>query len=49
MRGDVLLATAHTVHAFIDRQGRPVRPPPAFAKKMEEIFRQSSANADGNA
>lgn len=24
-----LLATGFTVHAFIDREGRPVRPPPA--------------------
>lgn len=27
-RGDELLATGHTVHAFIDREGKPVRPPP---------------------
>lgn len=26
-RGDELLATGHTVHAFIDREGRPLRPP----------------------
>lgn len=26
-RGDELLATAETVHAFIDRSGKPVRPP----------------------
>ncbi|MEO6245670.1 MAG: thioesterase family protein [Opitutaceae bacterium] len=26
-RGDELLATGHTVHAFIDREGKPVRPP----------------------
>ncbi len=26
-RGDELLATGETVHAFIDRSGRPVRPP----------------------
>lgn len=26
-RGDELLATGHTVHAFIDRTGKPVRPP----------------------
>jgi len=42
LRGDLVLATAHTVHAFIDRQGRPVRPPAAFAKKMDEIFRHGS-------
>lgn len=27
LRGDELLATGQTVHAFIDREGRPVRPP----------------------
>jgi acyl-CoA thioester hydrolase len=27
LRGDELLATAHTVHAFIDREGKPIRPP----------------------
>lgn len=26
-RGDELLATGNTVHAFIDREGKPVRPP----------------------
>ena len=26
-RGEERLATGHTVHAFIDREGRPVRPP----------------------
>lgn len=26
-RGDELLATGETVHAFIDREGKPVRPP----------------------
>jgi acyl-CoA thioester hydrolase len=38
-RGDELLATARTVHAFIDRTGRPVRPPPQaialFARAFE--------------
>ncbi|MEN9636962.1 MAG: hypothetical protein RL077_5366 [Verrucomicrobiota bacterium] len=28
-RGEELLATGFTVHAFIDREGKPVRPPPA--------------------
>jgi acyl-CoA thioester hydrolase len=27
-RGDELLATGNTLHAFVDREGRPVRPPP---------------------
>ncbi len=38
-RGDELIATGFTVHAFIDRQGRPVRPPAAFAQRMDDIFR----------
>jgi acyl-CoA thioester hydrolase len=37
-RGETLLATGQTSHAFIDRQGRPVRPPPAFASKMAALF-----------
>lgn len=37
-RGETLLATGQTVHAFIDRQGRPVRPPAQFASKMEKLF-----------
>jgi len=35
---DLLLATGQTSHAFIDRNGRPVRPPPSFVAKMDEIF-----------
>ncbi len=37
-RDGELLATGHTVHAFIDREGRPTRPPPVFAQKMAELF-----------
>lgn len=37
-RSEELLATGETVHAFIDRSGKPVRPPPAFAAKMEQLF-----------
>ena len=36
--GDQLLATAETLHAFVDRQGRPVRPPPAVAARMAAAF-----------
>jgi acyl-CoA thioester hydrolase len=40
-RGDELLATGLTVHAFIDRAGKPVRPPAAaiavFGKAFEEF------------
>ena len=38
-RAAELLATGHTVHAFIDREGRPTRPPANFADKMVELFR----------
>jgi len=38
-RGPEVLATGHTVHAFIDREGRPTRPPAHFAAKMAELFR----------
>ena len=37
-RGDELLATGQTSHAFIDRDGRPVRPPPNFTERMNELF-----------
>lgn len=38
-RGDELLATGHTVHAFIDREGRPVRPPAAATALFNAAFR----------
>jgi len=37
-RGDVVLATGKTVHAFIDRAGRPSRPPAVFTEKMNRLF-----------
>ncbi len=37
-RETTLLATGFSVHAFIDLQGRPVRPPHAFVSRMKEIF-----------
>lgn len=37
-RYEELLATASTLHAFIDRSGRPVRPPQNFADRMTELF-----------
>jgi acyl-CoA thioester hydrolase len=36
--GDTLLATAKTQHVFVDRQGRPVRPPPHFTERMNALF-----------
>jgi len=38
-RGDELLATGQSSHAFCDLQGRPTRPPPAFVSRMSEIFK----------
>jgi acyl-CoA thioester hydrolase len=37
-RGDELLATGHTVHAFIDREGKPVRPPASVVAAMARAF-----------
>lgn len=37
-RGDELLATGETVHAFIDRDGRPVRPPADVVEKFRAAF-----------
>lgn len=39
LRGDELLATAETTHAFIDLQGRPVRPPASVVTVMNTAFR----------
>ncbi len=38
-RGEELLATGGTVHAFIDREGKPVRPPAAAVALFEKAFR----------
>ena len=38
-RGHELLATGESAHAFVDLQGRPVRPPPVFIEKMSAVFR----------
>jgi acyl-CoA thioester hydrolase len=37
-RGEELLATGQTSHAFIDREGHPVRPPPNFTERMNQLF-----------
>jgi acyl-CoA thioester hydrolase len=37
-RGDELLATGATVHAFVDRNGRPVRPPPWAVEMIGKAF-----------
>jgi acyl-CoA thioester hydrolase len=37
-RGEELLAEGHTAHVFIDREGRPRRPPAAFSALIEKRF-----------
>lgn len=41
-RGDELLATGRTVHAFIDQTGRPVRPPANAAALFSRAFNAAS-------
>jgi acyl-CoA thioester hydrolase len=43
-RGDDLLVTGFTVHAFINQAGEPVRPPAGFAEKMRAAFRTGAAS-----
>ncbi len=38
-RDTELLCSGFTVHAFIDRAGRPVRPPQIFTDRMNALFR----------
>ena len=38
LRGDELLATGHTEHAFINHDNQPVRPPAEFITRMKELF-----------
>ena len=37
-RGEELLATGQSSHAFCDLNGRPTRPPPAFVARMNALF-----------
>jgi len=37
-RGSELIATATSLHVFIDRSGKPVRPPAAFVQMMDRVF-----------
>ncbi len=37
-RGDELLVTGTSVHAFVDTAGRPVRPPSWVAEKIQAAF-----------
>jgi acyl-CoA thioester hydrolase len=38
-RGEELLVTGFTIHAFINKAGEPVRPPAYFTARMRELFR----------
>lgn len=37
-RGNEKLASGHTVHVFIDKAGRPIRPPAAFSALIDTRF-----------
>jgi len=37
-RGDTLLTSGYTCHAFIDHQGRPTRPPQSFVEAMRPYW-----------
>ena len=37
-RGEELLATGQSTHAFCDLRGQPTRPPAAFVARMNELF-----------
>lgn len=38
LRGDTVLATAHTAHAFLNHQNEPVRPPAEFLAAVKQWF-----------
>lgn len=42
-RGETLLVSGTTVHVFIDKEGRPVRPPAHVAARMNELFARQTA------
>lgn len=41
-RGEELLATGYTVHAFIDREGKPVRPPAKVVAAFGAAFEKTA-------
>ena len=41
-RGEELLATGVSSHAFIDTQGRPVRPPAWAVARLREFFKEGA-------
>jgi acyl-CoA thioester hydrolase len=40
-RAETVIATGFTTHVFIDRTGKPVRPPAAFTAVMDRLFPES--------
>ena len=42
-RGDTLLATGHSVHAFLNHQNEVVRPPPAFVAAVNRWFAEAES------
>jgi acyl-CoA thioester hydrolase len=40
-RGEDLLATGSTVHAFVDREGHPLRPPAWVIARMNDVLGQA--------
>lgn len=41
LRGEELVATGQSEHAFINQANHPVRPPPEFVSRMKELFEQA--------
>lgn len=46
-RGDELLATGATTHAFVDHGGRPVRPPAGAMARFERAFAAGAVGTVG--
>jgi acyl-CoA thioester hydrolase len=42
-RGEEPIATGHTVHVFIDKSGRPLRPPAAFVAVVDKHFPETKS------
>jgi len=43
LRGDTLLATGHTMHAFLNHQNEPVKPPADFLAAVNRWFAANAA------
>ena len=46
LRGETLLATGSSAHAFIDKSAKPIRPPQRFLYAMKKALRKGSAGPD---